>query len=103
MTKKQIENTTKVLQGYCDRLNEHMPCKSQEDVDVLYNILDELFDTIKGSYLYWSRKIFIDSYFNDEKCSYIMTHKQCMFVPIYDIEEHIGVKVIYKYEKEAEA
>ena len=101
MTKKEIAKITKELQGYCDRLNEHMPCKSQEDVDTITGIMDELFGKVKGFCLYWSRKIFIDGGFDDEKCRYIMTHRECMFVPVCNIEEHIGIKVIYKYEKES--
>ena len=90
----------KTLQLYCDRLNKHLPCKSQEDVDNLNSILRELFDNVKESCLYWSRKIFIDGGFDDKKCGYIISHSECHFIPVYDIEEHIGVKAIYDYEEE---
>lgn len=100
MTKKQIRKITKELQGYCDRLNEHMPCKSQEDVDALSEIMTELFEKVEKSTLYWSREVFLDGGTNGDKCAYIMTHRECLFVPVCDVEEHIGIKVIYGYEKE---
>lgn len=90
----------KILQEYCDRLNQYLPCKSQEDVDNISNILNEVFSTVKGSRLYWSREIFIDTDGDTAKCAWVLTHGEVYFVPINDIEEHIGVKVIYSYEKE---
>jgi len=91
---------TKELQSYCDRLNQYLPCKSQEDVDNLNVILSELFEKIKRSELYYSRKIYIDSGFDFDKCAWIISHKEVQFIPVNDIEEHIGVKAIYNYEKE---
>lgn len=93
-------NTYITLQEYCNKLNQYLPCKSQEDVDNINNILNEVFSTVKGSNLYWSREIFIDAGGDSEKCAWILTHKECKFIPIDDIEEHLGVKVIYKYETE---
>jgi len=91
---------TKTLQSYCDRLNKCLPCKTQEDVDNLYAIMNECINSIEGSMLYWSREIYIDSGFDFEKCGEILVYRECMFVPVNDIEEHIGIKVIYKYEQE---
>ena len=88
------------LRAYCDRLNAHMPCKSQEDVDALAEIMSELFGKVKGSHLYWSREIFLDCGSDDAKCAYVMTHRECLFVPTDDVEEHLGIEVIYRYEKE---
>ena len=99
MRKKKINI---LLQNYCNRLNENMPCKNQENVDAITGILNELRENVKDFCLYWSREIFLDGGFDDEKCAYIMTHRECLFVPVCDLgEEHIGVKVIYGYEKEA--
>lgn len=95
--KKEIIAT---LQAYCDRLNAHMPCKSQEDVDALAEIMTELFEQVKGSHLYWSREIFLDCGSDDAKCAYVMTHRECLFVPTDDVEEHLGIMVIYGYEAE---
>lgn len=86
------------LQSYCDRLNKYLPCKTQEDVDSLSEILNELFENVKGSRLYWSREIYIDSGFDLEKCMLILIYRNCRFIPVDDIEEHLGIKVIYNYE-----
>lgn len=89
-----------ILQEYCNKLNQHLPCKNQEDIDIINSLLNELFEKVEGSLLYWSRKIYIDGGFDDEKCRYIATHSNCKFVIVDDIEEHLGVKVIYDYEQE---
>lgn len=89
-----------ILQDYCNRLNEYLPCKCQEDIDKLNEIFAELCDKVKGCNLYFSREIYIMSGFDFEQCRYIATHSECHFVPVYDIEEHIGVKAIYNYERE---
>lgn len=91
---------TKTLQSYCDRLNQYLPCKSQEDVDNLNDILSELFKKVNGSELYYSRKMYIDSGFDFEKCGWLISHKDVYFVPVNDVEEHIGVKAMYRYEEE---
>lgn len=91
---------TKILQSYCDRLNQYLPCKSQDDVDSLNDIINEMKENIKDSNLYYSRKMYIDSGFDFEKCGWLVSHKDCKFVPVNDIEEHIGVKAMYSYEEE---
>ena len=93
-------NNRIILEDYCNKLNQYLPCKSQEDIDILNSLLTELFEKVEGSALYWSRKIYIDGGFDDEKCRYIATHSNCKFIPVDDIEEHLGVKVIYDYEQE---
>ena len=98
--KNNMKEIIKTLQVYCDKLNQYLPCKSQEDVDNITNILNEFFQNVKDSHLYWSREIYIDSGFNSDNCAYILTHRNCLFVPTDDIEEHLGLTVIYEYEKE---
>lgn len=93
-------NNRIILEEYCDKLNQYLPCKSQEDIDMINSLLTELFERVEGSVLYWSRKIYIDGGFDDEKCRYIATHSNCKFVVVDDIEEHLGVKIIYDYEQE---
>ena len=93
-------NTYITLQEYCNKLNQYLPCKSQEDIDNISNILNEVFSTVKGSKLYWSREIFLDTGGDTDKCTLILIHRECKFIPIDDIEEHLGIEVIYKYETE---
>lgn len=96
----QDRDIIKKLQGYCDKMNRYLPCKSQEDVDALYAIINEWLEEIPGSNFYWSREIYLDSGFDLGKCADIFIHRDCYVVPVDDIEEHLGIKVIYAYEKE---
>ena len=91
-------NLIEILQSYCDRLNQYLPCKTQEDVDNLADILSEFFENVEGSALYWSREIYIDSGINTNTCTWILTHRECHFVPSDDLEEHLGIMVKYDYE-----
>lgn len=87
------------MQELCDKLNSHLPCKSQEDVDTISNMLKEHFDKHPKHKIYWSRKVFIDSGFDDEMCFKMLIKRVDMhFVPSEDKEEHPGIVVRYKYE-----
>ena len=97
MGKQEIQD---YVTAACERLNALLPCKSQEDVDGMTEILKELFSLPiePQPKMYWDREIWIDSGFNDEKCikMLIYTDRLC-FVPSDDWEEHPGVEVKYKF------
>lgn len=75
----------------CEELNSHIPCKTQEDVDALAELLKE--ETI-----YWDKEVWMDSGFKDTICMkmLIYTDKLC-FTPTTNEEEHPGVRITYKW------
>lgn len=89
------------LQEYCDKLNLYLPPKTQNEVDILVSVINELSNNINGCNIYWSREIFIDSGFNDDKCIEILITKPCHFEVSDDIEEHLGIVAKYNYESKS--
>ena len=85
----------------CAKLNAHLPCKTQKDIDGLTMMLKENIDEVPERHIYWSREIFIDAGFKDEQCMNILIHSDnVIFVPSEDPTEHPGIVVRYKYEIE---
>ena len=87
------------MKELCDKLNAHLPCKSQADVDELTRLLRENIDSDPDLHIYWSREIYIDAGFDKDKCTLIMINSDnVVFVPSEDPVEHPGVVVRYKHE-----
>ena len=87
------------MKELCDKLNAHLPCKSQADVDELTRLLRENIDSDPDLHIYWSRGIYIDAGLDKDKCTLIMIHSDnIVFVPSEDPVEHPGVVVRYKHE-----
>ena len=83
----------------CNKLNRHLPCQSQTDVDELTRLLQENIEAIPKRNIYWSREIYIDAGFKDDKCLDILIHSnRVSFVPSEDPVKHPGVVVRYKHE-----
>lgn len=84
----------------CNRLNEHLPCKSQADKNAIGGLITEMKESkpnVPKPNVYWDRKVWIDNEFNDEKCWQLLFHSDKLtFVPSDDIEEHPGIHVVYK-------
>ena len=85
------------LQEYCDKLNMYIPPQTKNEMDIIIDILNELSNDIKGGNIYWSREIYIDANFDDDKSFEIMITKPCHFEVSDDIEEHPGI--VLKYNK----
>lgn len=83
----------------CEKLNAHLPCKSQQDVDALNNLINEMRNANPDSGLYFDREIFIDANFNNELMRKITMYSgKVQFEPSNDPTEHPGVVVRYKEE-----
>ena len=94
--KKEVERYYVEL---CNRLNEHLPCKSQDDINAIGGLITEMKESkpnVPMPNVYWHRQIFIDNSFNDERCWHALFHQDNLrFVPSEDMEEHPGVTVVY--------
>ena len=100
LTKKEIQD---YFVDLCDKLNSCIPCKSQEDVDKMTGLLQDMvnFPSQPTSQIYWDREVWIDSGFNDEVCmNMLIKTDKLYFEPSDDITEHPGVWVRYKWMKE---
>lgn len=83
----------------CEKLNAHLPCKSQEDIDALNNLIYEMRKANPDSNLYWDREIYIDANFSFEQMREIAKYSgKVQFEPSDDPMEHPGVVVRYKEE-----
>ena len=84
------------LGEYCERLNQCLPVKSQNDIDSLNNILTEAVENIPGYNLFWHRDIFLDCNGDNEKMRNLVAKTDKVHFEVSDdIEEHIGVIVKY--------
>lgn len=87
------------MKELCEELNKHLPCRSQDDVDALTKLLQENIDAYPERRIYWSREIYIDAGFNEDRCLNILIHSdKVLFVPSEDPVEHPGLAVRYKHE-----
>ena len=93
----------KYFSDLCEKLNALVPCKSQEDVDKMTALLQDMVDfpSQAKSQIYWDREVWIDSGFNDEVCmDMLIKTDKLYFEPSDDLTEHPGVWVRYKWMKE---
>ena len=93
----------KYFSDLCEKLNALLPCKSQEDVDKMTALLQDMVDfpSQAKSQIYWDRNVWIDSGFNDEVCmDMLIKTDKLYFEPSDDLTEHPGVWVKYKLMKE---
>ena len=93
----------KYFSDLCEQLNSLLPCKSQEDVDKMTALLQDMVDfpSQAKSQIYWDRNVWIDSGFNDEVCmDMLIKTDKLYFEPSDDLTEHPGVWVKYKWMKE---
>lgn len=93
----------KYFSDLCEKLNALVPCKSQEDVDKMTALLQDMVDfpSQAKSQIYWDRNVWIDSGFNDEVCmDMLIKTDKLYFEPSDDLTEHPGVWVRYKWMKE---
>lgn len=100
LTKKEIQD---YFVDLCDKLNSCIPCKSQEDVDKMTSLLEDMtyFPSDFKPQIYWDREVWIDSGFNDEVCmNMLIKTDKLYFEPSDDMSEHPGVAVKYKWMKE---
>lgn len=83
----------------CNRLNEHLPCKSQADKNAIGGLITEMKESkpnVPMPNVYWDRKVWFDNEFNDEKCwQLLFSSDKLKFVPSDDMEEHPGVTITY--------
>jgi hypothetical protein len=93
----------KYFSDLCEKLNALVPCKSQEDVDKMTALLQDMVDfpSQAKSQIYWDREVWIDSGFNDDVCmDMLIKTDKLYFEPSDDLTEHPGVWVRYKWMKE---
>lgn len=96
------EEFFKHTQSVCDLLNALIPCKTQEDIDRMSSLLSDYFalPVQPVPKIYWSREIWIDCGFDDEKCiNLLLFTDKLYFEPTDDMDEHPGVCVKYKWMK----
>lgn len=93
----------KYFSDLCEKLNVLIPCKSQDDVNKMTKLLQDMVDfpsQVKPR-IYWDREVWIDSGFNDEICmDMLIKTDKLYFEPSDDLTEHPGVWVKYKWMKE---
>jgi len=87
----------KFFQDICDRLNSMLPC-SDKDIPEVNDIINDLYKA--GGELYFSRKIYIDNNFDDDKIHSLIHTDKIVFVVNEDMDEHPGIT--YKYKDELE-
>lgn len=100
MTQKDIQDYFTEL---CEKLNAHIPCKTQKDVDTLTSLLEDMtyFPSTVKPQIYWDREVWIDSGFDDDVCmNMLIKTDKLYFEPSDDMTEHPGVSVKYKWMKE---
>lgn len=84
------------LNKICKELNQHLPVKSQEDIDSLNSILTKAHGEIPEFRMYWDRDIYINCGCEDEKMRDLVRKTDKVHFEVSDdIEEHPGVVVKY--------
>lgn len=99
MTEQELKER---ISKTCDKLNSIIPCKTQQDVNEMTVLLQEVFDLpvkLKPR-LYWNREVWMDCGLDTDKCTMMLicTDKLC-FEPSDDMQEHPGITVKYKWMK----
>lgn len=84
-----------IYQEICNKLNSMLPC-AKEDISERNNLIRDLY--AHGGNLYFSRKVFIDNNFDDEKIHDLVYSDKIIFVVSDDMEEHKGIVLKYKDE-----
>lgn len=87
--------TKDFFQDICDRLNSMLPC-TDEDISEVNELINDVYNV--GGELYFSRKIYINNNFDEEKIHDLIFTDKITFVVSDDMEEHPGIK--YKYNNE---
>ena len=84
------------LNKICKELNQHLPVKSQEDIDSLNSILAKACEEIPEFRMYWHRDIYINCGFDNKKMRNLVRNGgNVHYEVVDDLEEHIGVIVKY--------
>ena len=76
-------------------LNSLLPCKDK-DIHKVNDLINDVYNA--GGELFYSRKIYIDNNFDDEKIHNLIFTDKIVFVVSDDMEEHPGIKFQYKDE-----
>ena len=84
------------LNKICKEINSILPCKDNNDLYKVKEIIEKARKEIPDFNLYYHRDIYINSGFDQQKMVEISIKSgMCHFEPSDDIEEHIGI--IAKY------
>lgn len=88
------------MEALCKKMNDLIPCKTQEDEQQLKQLIREMIDSRQEyplNNLYYDREIYIDSGFRDVKMWEIVTKSgKVQFEPSDDPTEHPGIVARYK-------
>lgn len=82
----------------CKKINARIPCKTQEDIDEVGRLLEEMVSLpmTPSPKIYWHRQLWIDSGFDDDACTCLLLFSGKLFVePSDDLTEHPGITVKY--------
>lgn len=96
-----LDNMIKVGKRICNKLNKLIPCKTQEDIDNLTSMLEDIFahddNDLYYNELYWDRELYIDCGCNIDNCNKMLIYSDnLMFEPSEDPKYHPGIRVTYK-------
>lgn len=104
-----LDNMIKVGKRICNKLNKLIPCKTQEDIDNLKSILEDIFEhddnDLYYNQIYWDRELYIDCGCNFDNCKKMLIYSdKLMFEPSEDPKYHPGIDIcgmknIHLYQK----
>lgn len=91
----------KVGKRICNKLNKLIPCKTQEDIDKLTSMLEDILahddNDLYYNQLYWDREVYIYCGCNSDSCKEMLIHSdKLMFEPSDDQKYYPGIRVTYK-------
>ena len=91
----------KVGKRICNKLNKLIPCKTQEDIDKLTSMLEDICahddNDLYYNQLYWDREVYIDCGCNNDNCNKMLIYSdKLMFEPSNDPKYYPGIRVTYK-------
>ena len=91
----------KTFENTCNKLNKILENRPENQDEFIAKINEIIYNEVFqcGGNLYWSRKLFIDSNFDTEKCREMIHRNDVMFRDTKDSVEHPGITLCYKSEE----
>lgn len=84
---------TRKLNKICKELNQHLPVKSQEDIDALNDILYNAGQEISEFRMFWDRDVYIKCGFDDKKMRKLVTEGGPVHYEVVNDIDNIGIVI----------